>query len=109
MDFALFPEFAYSGSDPVSCKGKGVARGLEIVSADEVQKQFGRYFDEATLHPVGVTKNGDLRFVMVPIGGYQRLRRGERVAGGTEDLGDEMIEAIRKVEPSAKSLEQRDD
>lgn len=78
-------------------------KALEIVSSGEVQKQFGRYSDEAMIRPVGVTKNGHLRFVMVPIDEYQRLRRRERVAGGVEDLSDEMLEAIRKVEPGAKS------
>jgi PHD/YefM family antitoxin component YafN of YafNO toxin-antitoxin module len=80
-----------------------MAQALEIVTSGEVQKQFGRYSDEAMIRPVGVTKNGHLRFVMVPIDEYQRLRRRERVAGGVEDLSDEMLDAIRKVEPGAKS------
>lgn len=78
-------------------------KALEIVSSGEVQKQFGRYSDEAMIRPVGVTKNGHLRFVMLPIDEYQRLRRRERVAGGVGDLSDEMLEAIRKVEPGARS------
>ncbi|MBO9375545.1 type II toxin-antitoxin system Phd/YefM family antitoxin [Sphingomonas histidinilytica] len=80
-----------------------MAKALEIVSSGDVQKQFGRYSDEAMIRPVGVTKNGHLRFVMVPIDEYQRLRRRERVAGGIEDLTDDMLEAIRRVEPGAKS------
>ncbi|AMK23229.1 MULTISPECIES: type II toxin-antitoxin system Phd/YefM family antitoxin [Sphingomonadaceae] len=80
-----------------------MAKALEIVSSGDVQKQFGRYSDEAMIRPVGVTKNGHLRFVMVPIDEYQRLRRRERVAGGVEDLTDDMLEAIRRVEPGAKS------
>jgi PHD/YefM family antitoxin component YafN of YafNO toxin-antitoxin module len=80
-----------------------MAKAIEIVSSGDVQKQFGRYSDEAMIRPVGVTKNGHLRFVMLPIDEYQRLRRRERVAGGVEDLSEDMIEAIRTAEPGAKS------
>lgn len=82
-----------------------MARPMEIVSSGDVQKQFGRYSDEAMIRPVGVTKNGHLRFVMVPVDEYQRLRRRERVAGSVEDLSEDMIEAIRRVEPGPKSEE----
>lgn len=80
-----------------------MSKALAIVSSADVQKQFGRYSDEAMIRPVGVTKNGLLRFVMVPIDDYQRLRRRERVAGAVEELDDDMLEAIRNVEPGARS------
>ncbi|BAI96678.1 hypothetical protein Sj15T_09810 [Sphingobium sp. TA15] len=82
-----------------------MAKAMEIVTSGDVQKQFGRYSDEAMIRPVGVTKNGHLRFVMVPVDEYQRLRRRERIAGSLDDLSEEMIEAIRTVEPGPKSEE----
>jgi len=54
---------------------------------------------------VGVTKNGRLSIIMVPVEEYRRLRRRERIAGRIEDLSDEMIEAIRNVEPEPESEE----
>ncbi|MFE0757395.1 type II toxin-antitoxin system prevent-host-death family antitoxin [Inquilinus sp. NPDC058860] len=77
-----------------------MAKGMEIVPSSELQKQFGRYSDEAMIRPVGVSRNGRVRFVMVPIDEYERLRRRERVAGRAEDLDDETLAAIRAVEPA---------
>ncbi|WP_286748703.1 type II toxin-antitoxin system Phd/YefM family antitoxin [Sphingopyxis sp. SCN 67-31] len=77
-----------------------MAKSMEIVPSGELQKQFGRYSDEAMIRPVGVSRNGRLRFVMVPIDDYERLRRRERVAGRAEDLDEETLDAIRAVEPA---------
>lgn len=79
-----------------------MAKSMEIVPSGELQKQFGHYSDEAMIRPVGVSRNGRLRFVMVPVDEYQRLRRRERVAGRAEDLDEETLEAIRAVEPAAE-------
>jgi antitoxin Phd_YefM of type II toxin-antitoxin system len=77
-----------------------MTKSMEIVPSGELQKQFGRYSDEAMIRPVGVSRNGRVRFVMVPIDEYERLRRRERVAGRVEDLDDETLAAIRAVEPA---------
>ena len=79
-----------------------MAKSMEIVPSGELQKQFGRYSDEAMIRPVGVSRNGRVRFVMVPVDEYERLRRRERIAGRTEDLDEETLEAIRAVEPAAE-------
>ncbi|AHE54424.1 prevent-host-death protein [Sphingomonas sanxanigenens DSM 19645 = NX02] len=73
---------------------------MEIVPSGELQKQFGRYSDEAMIRPVAVSRNGRVRFVMVPVDEYERMRRRERVAGRTEDLDDDTLEALRTVEPA---------
>jgi PHD/YefM family antitoxin component YafN of YafNO toxin-antitoxin module len=77
-----------------------MTKSMEIVPSGELQKQFGRYSDEAMIRPVGVSRNGRVRFVMVPVDEYERLRRRERVAGRVEDLDDETLAAIRAVEPA---------
>lgn len=79
-----------------------MAKSMEIVSSSELQKQFGRYSDEAMIRPVGVSRNGRVRFVMVPIEDYDRMRRRERVAGRADDLDDNTLEAIRSVQPAAE-------
>ena len=47
-----------------------MAKSMEIVPSGELQKQFGRYSDEAMIRPVGVSRNGRVRFVMVPVDEY---------------------------------------
>jgi hypothetical protein len=79
-----------------------MAKSMEIVPSSELQKQFGRYSDEAMIRPVGVSRNGRVRFVMVPIEDYDRMRRRDRVAGRAEDLDDNTLEAIRAVQPAAE-------
>ncbi len=44
---------------------------------------------------MGVSRNGRVRFVMVPVDEYERLRRRERIAGRVEDLDNDTLEAIR--------------
>ena len=82
-----------------------MAKSMEVVPSGELQKQFGRYSDEAMIRPVGVSRNGRVRFVMVPVDEYERLRRRERIAGRTEDLDDDTLEALRAVEPGPGSEE----
>ena len=79
-----------------------MAKSNEVVPSGEPQKQFGRYLDAAMIRPVGVSRNGRVRFVMVPIDDDQRLRRRERVAERVEDLDDETLEAIRSTEPASE-------
>ena len=48
---------------------------MRIVSAAEFQRHFGRYQDEALLHPVAITRNGRERLVVISTEEYRRLRR----------------------------------
>ena len=80
-----------------------MAKSMEVVPSGELQKQFGRYSDEAMIRPVGVSRNGRVRFVMVPVDEYERLRRRERTAMRVEDLDDDTLDAIRAVEPGRRS------
>jgi len=83
---------------------------MQTITSGELQKNFGLYSDEAMIRPVGVTRNGRLRFVMVPAEEYDRLvRRGsqirqDRVAGLTRDLDGPTLGAIAAVEPGEGSL-----
>jgi hypothetical protein len=77
-----------------------MASPKEIVPSGELQKQFGRYSDVAMIRPVGVRRNGRVRFDMVPVDDYHRLRRRERIAGRVEELDDDTLDAIRAVEPA---------
>lgn len=84
-------------------------KDMLTVASGDLQKQFGRYSDEAMIRPVGVTRNGRLRFVMVPAEDYERMTRREtevrqdRIAGLTRDLDRETLVGIATVEPGAGS------
>lgn len=84
-------------------------KDMLTVSSGDLQKQFGRYSDEAMIRPVGVTRNGRLRFVMVPAEDYERMTRREtevrrdRIAGLTRDIDRETLVQIATVEPGAGS------
>jgi hypothetical protein len=78
-----------------------MAKSMNVVPSGELQKQFRRYSDEAMIRPVGVSRNGHVRFVMIPIDDDQRMRRCERVAERLDDLDAETLEAIRSTEPAA--------
>lgn len=82
---------------------------MQTITSGELQKNFGLYSDEAMIRPVGVTRNGRLRFVMVPAEDYERLTqrdseaRRDRVAGLARDLDKETLVKIATVEPGAGS------
>jgi len=79
-------------------------RNMEVVTSGDLQKQFGLYSDEACIRPVGVSRNGRTRFVMVPIEQYERLVRGERRGRPQESLDQKTLEALRDVEPGTGSI-----
>ncbi len=64
------------------------------VSADEFQRNFGRYQDEALKQPVSITRNGRDQLVMIEGEEYQRLKRRDREVIRTEDLGADELRAI---------------
>ena len=82
-----------------------MAGSMEIMTLDEFREQFDRFAAEPLDRPVGVTHDGSVRFVLVAVDEYERMRRRDRIAGRTEDLDDEALEAIRTVEPGPRSKE----
>ena len=64
------------------------------VTAGDVQKNFGRYQDQALVEPVIVTKYGRPSVVILSAGEYERLRRLDRQALAVAELGEDDIAAI---------------
>ena len=56
------------------------------VSAAEFQRNIGRYQDMALSQPVGVTRNGRERTVMISVEEYHRLKRRDRRVMSLEDF-----------------------
>jgi len=78
---------------------------LLAVSAKDVAGRFGFYTDEAMQRPVGITRHGTTRVVMISLKEYERLLRRDRQVIRTEDLDDETLDAILNAEPGERSKE----
>jgi len=76
---------------------------LLAVSAKDVAGRFGFYTDEAMQRPVGITRHGTTRVVMISLKEYERLLRRDRQVIRTEDLDDETLDAILNAEPGERS------
>ena len=64
------------------------------VSAAEFQRNIGRYQDMALSQPVGVTRNGRERTVMISVEEYHRLKRRDRRVMTLEDFTEADIAAL---------------
>jgi PHD/YefM family antitoxin component YafN of YafNO toxin-antitoxin module len=68
------------------------------VSATEFQRHFGRYQDEALVHPVAITRNGRGRLIVLSTEEYRRLHHRSREVLRAGDLIDAKLDAIAKTE-----------
>ena len=74
-------------------------------TAKEVQKNFGRFQDEALKQPVLVTNNGRPKTVLISIDDYERMSARDRRVRLTSELSDEEIgEIVRGLEAAAAEL-----
>ncbi len=72
------------------------------VSAAEFQRHFGRYQDEALLHPVAITRNGRERLVVLSSEEYRRLAHRSREVLRAGDLTDAELDQIARTEMDAR-------
>jgi prevent-host-death family protein len=66
------------------------------ITSVELQRNFGKYQDEALAHPVSITRNGRERIVMLSADEYRRLKRRAREVIKTTDLSEADLQAIKK-------------
>ena len=71
------------------------------VSAAEFQRNIGRYQDVALTQPVGVTRNGQERTVLISMEEYNRLRRRDRRVMGLDDFTESDIAALEATKAPA--------
>jgi prevent-host-death family protein len=64
------------------------------VPAGEFQRNIGRYQDMALTQPVGVTRNGRERTVLISADEYQRLKRRDRQVLTLSDFTEADIVAL---------------
>ncbi|HVX09912.1 MAG TPA: type II toxin-antitoxin system Phd/YefM family antitoxin [Pirellulales bacterium] len=72
------------------------------VTSGELQRKIGHFQDMALVEPVTITNNGRDRLVMMSVEEYRRLKRRDRQVMGLENFNEADLEALRKVEPSAR-------
>jgi prevent-host-death family protein len=71
---------------------------MSIVTSAEVQKNFGRYREQALADPVVVTQYGKPSVVIISAGEYERLRELDRRVMRLEDMSDAEIEEMLNSE-----------
>lgn len=82
---------------------------MAVVSASEVQKNFGAYHDQALSEPVRVTKYGRETVVIVSAKEFHALKQGQRRSLSAGDLTDAELEAIARAEiPAAERYRVKD-
>ncbi|MGB5093590.1 MAG: type II toxin-antitoxin system Phd/YefM family antitoxin [Parvibaculum sp.] len=75
---------------------------LETAPAADVQRNFSLWQDRALLKPVGITRNGRPRLVMMSVEEYQRLKRRDRQVLTLDDFSDADLAAIAEAEVPAE-------
>ncbi len=71
-----------------------MAKELETAAAADVQRNFSLWQDRALREPVGITRNGRPRLVMMSVEEYQRLKRRDRQVLSLDEFTDEDLAAI---------------
>lgn len=81
----------------------------DMITAAEVQKNFGRFQDKAMVTPVTVTKYGRPTVVILAAAEYERLKKLDRQALAVEELSDRDIAAIKAARiPKARRYRSSD-
>lgn len=68
-----------------------------------LQRHSGVIQDKALIEPIGITRNGRRRLVMLSVEEYERLKQRDRDVVRTQDLSEDEIARIAATEPPAES------
>lgn len=79
-----------------------MANDLETAPAAEVQRNFSLWQDRALRHPIGITRNGRPRLVMMSVEEYQRLKKRDRQVLSLDEFTDEDLAAIAQARVPAE-------
>jgi prevent-host-death family protein len=76
---------------------------MAIVTASEVQKNFGLYHDRAITEPVRVTKYGRETVVIISAAQFHALKQAQRRSMAAAELSDAQAADIASAEIPAES------
>lgn len=81
---------------------------MAVVSASEIQKNFGAFHDQALTEPVRVTKYGRETVVIISAKEFHALKQAQRRSLSAGDLSAEELDAIARAEiPAAARYTRR--
>jgi hypothetical protein len=78
------------------CEEVGMA--IDEMTADEFKETLDSLLNEDWFAPIGITRNGVRRMVVVPDEVFRVMHRASRKVIRAEDLSEEQIEAIAEAQ-----------
>jgi len=80
---------------------------MSVVTASNVQKNFGAYHDQALSEPVHVTKYGRETVVILSAREFHSMKQAQRRSLSASDLTDADLSAIRAAKMPASTRRRR--
>jgi prevent-host-death family protein len=72
---------------------------MDEMTADEFKQHLDSLLNEDFFPPIGITRNGERRMVVVPAEIFRAMHRSSRRAISTADLSKEQIKALIDAQP----------
>lgn len=70
---------------------------IEEMTAEEFKQNLDSLLNEDWFPPIGITRNGERRMVVVPAEVFRAMHRASRKVVRTEDLSEDQIKAIAEA------------
>jgi hypothetical protein len=70
---------------------------IDEMTADEFKETLDSLLNEDWFAPIGITRNGERRMVVVPDEVFRAMSRASRKVMRTEDLSDDQIKALAEA------------
>lgn len=67
---------------------------MDEMTADEFKQHLDSLLNEDFFPPIGITRNGERRMVVVPVEVFRAMHRASRKVVRIEDLSEEQIKAL---------------
>lgn len=71
---------------------------IDEMTADEFKETLDSLLNEDWFAPIGITRNGERRMVVVPDEVFRVMARASRKVMRTEDLSEDQIKAIAEAQ-----------
>lgn len=71
---------------------------IDEMTADEFKETLDSLLNEDWFAPIGITRNGERRMVVVPDEVFRVMSRASRKVMHTEDLSEDQIKAIAEAQ-----------
>ncbi len=72
---------------------------MDEMTADQFKQNLDSLLNEDWFPPIGITRDGERRMVVVPVDVFRTMHRASRHAVRIEDLSEEQIKALADAIP----------